>query len=101
MNNLQICPSHLSNVATLRWKIQKSHFQITVSSFYLLSPSTASGHDTGAARVFIWTCCGLRQQHVATLAKFQHSVVYCATDQCRKRLEACINVEGGHSDHLL
>ena len=23
MNNLQICPSHLSNVATLRWKIQK------------------------------------------------------------------------------
>jgi len=28
-------------------------------------------------------------------------VVYFATDQCRKRLEACINAEGGHSEHLL
>jgi len=23
------------------------------------------------------------------------------TDQCQKRLEACINAEGGHSEHLL
>jgi len=28
-------------------------------------------------------------------------VVYHATEQCRKRLEACINAEGGHSEHLL
>jgi len=28
-------------------------------------------------------------------------VVYYVTDQCRKRLEACINAEGGHSEHLL
>ena len=34
-------------------------------------------------------------------AEFQHSVVYYATDQCRKRLEACINAEGRHSEHLL
>jgi len=27
MNTLQICPSHLSDVATLPWEIQKCHFQ--------------------------------------------------------------------------
>jgi len=37
----------------------------------------------------------------ATWAEFQHSVVYYATDQCRKTLEACTNAEGGHSEHLL
>ena len=51
--------------------------------------------------VLIRTCCGLRQRLVATWAECQHSVVYYATDQCRKRLEACINAEGGHSEHLL
>ena len=30
----------------------------------------------------------------ATWAEFQHSVVYYATDQCRRRLEACINAVG-------
>jgi len=28
-------------------------------------------------------------------------VVYCATEQCRKKLEACTNAEGGHSENLL
>jgi len=36
----------------------------------------------------IRTSCGLRQRLVATWAEFQ----------CRKRLEACINAEGGHSE---
>ena len=27
MNTLQICPPHLSDVATLPWDIKKSHFQ--------------------------------------------------------------------------
>jgi len=58
------------------------------------------GHATGA-RVLIWTCWGLRQRFVATLAEFQHSMVYYTTDQCRKRLKACINTECGHSEHLL
>jgi len=31
----------------------------------------------------------------------QHGVAYYATEQCRKRLEACINAEDGHSEHLL
>jgi len=59
------------------------------------------GHATGGARVLAWTCWGLRQQLIARWAEFQHSVVYYATDQCQKRLEACINAEGGHSEHLL
>jgi len=59
------------------------------------------GHATGGARVLTWTRCGLRQRLVATWAEFQHSVVYYATGQCRKRLVACINAEGGHSEHLL
>jgi len=71
------------------------------TSYYLHSPSTASGHATGGAHVLTWTCWGLRQQFVATWAEFQHSVVYYATDQCRKTLEACTNAEGGHSEHLL
>ena len=43
----------------------------------------------------------VRQGLVVTWAKFQHNVVYYATEQCRKRLEACIHAEDGHSEHLL
>jgi len=43
----------------------------------------------------------LWQQLVATWAEFQYSEVYYTTDQCLKRLEACINAEGGHSEHFL
>ena len=59
------------------------------------------GHATGGAHVLIRPCWSLRQRLVATWAKFQHSLVYYATDQCRTRLEACINAEDGHSKHLL
>ena len=58
-------------------------------------------HATGGARVLIRSCWGMRQLLLAIWAEFQHSVVYYATDHCRKRLEACINAEGGHSEHLL
>jgi len=59
------------------------------------------GHATGEAHVLIWTRWGLWQQLVATWAECQNSMVYYATDQCWKRLETCINAEGGHSEHLL
>jgi len=76
------------------------------ASYYLHSPIVLRacylrlGHATGA-RVLIRTCCSLQQWLVETWAAFQHSVVYYATDQCRKRLEACTNAECGHSEHLL
>jgi len=70
------------------------------ASYYLHSHSTDLGHATGGVHVLIWSCWGLRQRIFATWTEFQHSVVY-ATDQCRKRLEACNNAESGHSEHLL
>ena len=62
---------------------------------YLHSPSIASG---ACCRRSVWACWGLRQQLVATWAEFQHSMVYCATDQFRKdwKHHACINAERGH-----
>ena len=61
------------------------------------------GHATEGARVLIWTCWGFRQRLVVTWLNFSTALcnVYYATKQCRKRLEACINAEGGHSEHLL
>ena len=81
----------------LVWLSVWSEVQIVCTWTYLL----CLGHATGGASVLIRTCCGLRQRLVATWAEFQHSVVYYTTDQCRKTLEACINAEGGHSEHLL
>jgi len=36
MTILQICPPHLSDVATLPWEIQKSHFQQYYSYILLI-----------------------------------------------------------------
>ena len=33
---LQICPTHLSNVATLPWEIQKSHFNGIIHTYFRL-----------------------------------------------------------------
>ena len=57
-------------------------------------------HATRGARVNTDTL-RLAAAASATWAGFQNSVVHYATDRCRKRLEACINAEGGHSEHLL
>jgi len=127
MNTLQICPPHLSHVATLPWEIQKSHFStllfiffrlftlaskktssncctaawavyllLFIASYYLHTLVLCPGHATEGARMDM-----LRQRLVATWAEFQHCVVYYVTEQCRKRLEECINAERGHSEHLL
>jgi len=130
MNNLQICPPYLSDVATLLWEIQKSHFSTLLFIYFRLFPlaqkktssnccsaalaiysllssascylhSASLGNATGGARVLLWACWGLQQRLVATWAEFQHSVVYYVTGQLRKRLKACINAERGHSEHLL
>jgi len=56
------------------------------------------GHATVAAHVGHVEGCG---SGLLRRAEFQHSVVYYATEQRRKRPEAFINAEGGHSEHLL
>jgi len=134
MNNLKTCPPHLSDVATLPWEIQTTHFStlwfiyfrlftlpqkktnsncctaalavyllLFSASYYLHSLSTASPRGTLQEDRVYWyghvEACGsglLRRK-----LNFQHSLLYYATDQCWKRLEACINAEGGHSEHLL
>ena len=72
----------------------------SIAVYLLLFGYLHLGHATGGTRLLIWTCWGLRRL-VVIWAEFQRSVVYYATDQCRKTLEACINAEGGHSEHLL
>jgi len=36
MKILQVCPPHLSDVATLPWEIHKSHFQLYYSYILLI-----------------------------------------------------------------
>ena len=114
MNTLQICPPYLSDVATFQkshfstllfiyftlfmlpqkktnsnccTEALRVYLLLFSASYYLHSPSTASGaryRRSACIDILIWTCWGLWQWLVATWAEFQHSVVYCATEQCRK-----------------
>ena len=93
-----------SSFCTVAWQLAR--FQLTrciarslgdSGASCLHSPSTASGACYRRSAC-TGTCWGLRQRLVATWAEFQHSMVYYATDQCRKRPEACINAEAGHSE---
>jgi len=67
----------------------------------LHSPSTVSGARYRRSACIDMDVLGLRKRLVVTWAEFQHSVVHYVTEQCRKRLEECINVERGYSEHLL
>ena len=57
MNTLQICPPYLPNVATLPWKIQKSHFLalvfIYLRLFTLSQKKTDSNGCTAALAVYL------------------------------------------------
>ena len=88
-------------IATVVLQLQLFTYCCLVLPIICLALELRLGNATGGARVLIWTRWGLRWQLVATWADFQHSMVYYATNQCGKRLEACINAEGDHSEHLL
>jgi len=128
MNTLQICPPHLSDVATLPWEIQKSfstllfiyvrlfkllqkktnsicciaalavHLLLFGASYYLHSPSTASG-----ARYRRSSCVDVAACSSGLLRHGQNfSTAWCSMRLISvERLEECINPEGGHSEHLL
>jgi len=72
------------------------------TSYCLHSPSTTSGYRRYRRSAcwygYVEACGSGLLRH---WAEFQHRVVYYATDLCLKRLEACTNAEGGHSEHLL
>jgi len=111
MNILQICPPHQSDVATLPWEIQKSHFQhyySYTSDYSLAEKKTSSNCCSAAVAVYLLlfsvsyhlhnpsTASGARYRRsmcidrdvlrlaAACWAEFQHSVVYYATERCRK-----------------
>jgi len=72
------------------------------ASYYLHSPCTAP-----EPRCRRSACIDMDMLMLATAAccdmgwiSVQRGVLY-VIKQCRKRLEACINAEGGHSEHLL
>ena len=57
MKILQVCPPHLSDVATLPWEIQKSHCQqYTVNSQHLRRKKTAIHLPTPPENVTTLTC---------------------------------------------
>ena len=72
------------------------------ASYYLHSISTVSGACYRRS-----TCIDMDMFSLAAVACrvmgwiSVYSVVYYATDQCRKTLEVCINAEGSHSEHLV
>jgi len=57
MNTLQICPPHLSDVDTLPWEIQKSHFStlllLSLRLFTLSQKKTNSSCCTAALAVYL------------------------------------------------
>ena len=67
----------------------------------LVQPSLAAARVHVSVHVPIRDMDKLRKSLVATWAEFQQSMVDDAVDQWRKRLQACIREEGGHSEHLL
>ena len=57
MNILHICPPYLSDVATLPWEIQKSHFQRTSDYLrYLRRKQTVTHLSTPPENVTTLTC---------------------------------------------
>ena len=74
-----------------------------LASYYLHSPSTASGacyrrsayFDSDMLRLAAAACCDMG------LISAQRGVPCDWSVSTRKRLEACINAESGHSEHLL
>jgi len=57
MNTLQVCPPHLSDVATLPWEIQKSHFSLLLFIYFriftLRQKKTNSSCCTAAFAVYL------------------------------------------------
>jgi len=43
----------------------------------------------------------LKECLIAVWFDFRQVIIDTAVDQCRKRLQACVRANGGHSEHLL
>ena len=92
MNNLPICPPHLSDVATLPWEIQKSHFStllfIYLRIFTLPQKKTNSIFCTAALAVYLLlfsASCYLHSPGTASGARYRRSA-YVDVDMLRHGL---------------
>ena len=71
------------------------------ASYYLLSPGAASGACYRRSVCIATDMLSLAAVACCDIGWILAQRVYYVTDQCQKRLEACITAEGGHSEHLL
>jgi len=85
---LQICPSHLCNVATLPWEIQKSYFStllfIYLRLFTLPRKKTNSNFWTAALAVYLL---------LFSASCYLHSPIASTASGARYRRSACIDTD--------
>ena len=108
---LPTCPPHPSDIATLPREIQKRSFFNNIYPILQIinatSEETNSNCCTAALVVYLLLFSASYYLHSPiSLLRLGHAmggarVLMIWTDQCRKRLEACINAKGGRSEHLL
>jgi len=76
MNILQICPPHLSDVATLPWEIQKSHFSTLLCIYFrlftLAQMKTNSNCRTAAIAVYVMLFSAFYYLHSPSTASGVH-----------------------------
>ena len=87
INILQICPAHLSDVATLPWEIQKSHFSTLLFIYFrllftLVQKKTNSNCCTAASAVYLL---------LFNASYYLHSP--STASQARYRRSACIDMD--------
>jgi len=98
VNTLQICPPRLSDVATLPWEIQKSHFSTLLFIYFRLFPlaqkKTSSNCCSAALAVYLLlfsASCYLHSPSTASGACYRRSACI-DMDMLRLAAVACRNV---------
>ena len=102
MNILQICPPHQSDVATLLWEIQKSHFSTLLFIYFRLftlpQKKTNSSCCTAALAVYLLLCSAsyyLHSPSSSTASGARYSRSACI-DMDMLRLAAAACCDNGH-----
>jgi len=98
MNILQICPPHLSYVATLPWEIQKSFLNIIIHVYFILftlcQKKTNSNCCTAASAVYVLLFSAsyyLLSPRTASGERYRRSACI-DMDTLRLAVAACCNV---------
>ena len=98
MHSLQICPPHLSDVATLPWEIQQRHFStllfIYFRLFTLAQKKTSSNCCSAALAVYLLLCSASYYLHSpSTASGARHRRSTCIDmDMLRLAAVACCDM---------